>query len=151
MYYLKYSMQLHKYLSNNDLQNVEELKIEWKDSINDKVEVIKTSNEELMNILYELTVIKLKIGINLLLEEKRSEDEMKDGLQKIRNSLWSLNQIRSVSTGRSKLSDLNPEYLNQLEMYIVVLSYAGLYLIHGGLNKMSYGQRYIVATLAYQV
>ena len=37
-------------------------------------------NEELINILYEMTIIKLLIGINLVLEEKCSEDEMKDGL-----------------------------------------------------------------------
>lgn len=52
--------------------------------------------------------------------------------------------------GRSEkdCNDLDSGFWSVMELYLVVLCYAGLYTIHGGLNKMTYGQREIVAGLA---
>jgi len=50
--------------------------------------------------------------------------------------------------GSSDNNDLDSGFWSVMELYLVVLCYAGLYSIHGGLNKMTYGQREVVAGLA---
>ena len=41
---------------------------------------VTTSNQEVCNVLYEFTVVKLKIGENLMFGEDRDDNEKKDGL-----------------------------------------------------------------------
>ena len=100
---------------------------------------INTSNEETYNVLYEFTCVKLRIGESLVFGEESTEYQMKDGLQKMRNALWSIKEMRGTLKGKSKLSDCNSSYWSVMELYVVVLCYAGLYRIHGGTQKMSYG------------
>ncbi len=47
-------------------------------------------------------------------------------------------------------SDCDSGFWSVMELYTIVLCYAGLYRMHGGDAKMSYGQRQLVAGLAEQ-
>jgi hypothetical protein len=62
MYYLKGSLVLNRLLRLNGLANCEAFSLEWKDTMANKTVKVTTSNEEVLNALYEFTVIKLKLG-----------------------------------------------------------------------------------------
>lgn len=139
MYYLKGTLMVNRLMKHNGLANCEAFSLEWKDTMASKSVKATTSNEENLNALYEFTVVKMKVGEKMVFGEESCDKEMEDGLQKLRNALWGMEMMRSASQGKSVFSDCDSGFWSVMELYTIVLCYAGLYRMHGGDAKMSYG------------